>query len=553
MTESWSLILDIIIAVAAALSLGIVFELIGFSAIIGYLLAGIIVGSSGLSLIADKASIHVLAELGIVLLMFSIGLEFSVQKLKSFGRERFLTGGLQILICSFFCSFILATVTSLSLQACILIGLSFCLSSTALVLGVLSSTAQLESEKGRSTVSLLLVQDIAIIPILLFVDFLVPTSGSFLSEFGAKLISIVGVLFVFAILYVINKKIFPYIFSKLPVNKNPDIPIMLSLILCFSSAWLAHEFGVEASLGAFCAGLFLGGSQFSEQIRSDVNPFKVIFVTIFFTSIGLVIDLSWIINNFGLILLLTILVIVLKFLFVYIVVNKVSKKTGKKSFIIALMISQIGEFSFILANIGKNKLIIDEFIFQCIVNVATLSLILTPVLIYFSEAIANKLENFLVRIRVWQDDSEVINKFDLTGGLSNHNILIGYGPAGKQVLDFHEAQKENFFILENNPKTVNLLRKKGYRAEQGDASRKMILVHAGVARANSVIVSIPDTGTTSTIIKQARSINPDIKILVRARLDSVAKSFEAQGADFVLMEESEAGLILAKKLTSIFD
>lgn len=540
MVNSWGVILDITVALAGAMGLGLIFERLKMSAIMGYLLAGILLGPSMFNLVPSTEVVKILAELGVVLLMFAIGLEFSVTRIKKMGVKGLSVGALQVIFSIAFVAGV-ALLSGFEIKQSIVFGMIVAMSSTAVVLRILQDQLDLDSIRGRYSLGVLLVQDMALVPLILII-----TSMSLGEESGplylAVLSMILKALGLVALLFILNKTLVPQILDNSALSRNRELPTIMSFILCLSAAWLAHALGISASLGAFVAGTILGETKFNEQIKSDLAPLKTVFVTIFFTSVGLLADFNWIMENILLVTSLSVVLIVFKALVIYVLFRKFIKLGNVLSTAVGLTLAQIGEFSFVLATLALSLDIFDEEFFQMMVSVSIFTLLVAPFLISNSVKVASSFSKPFIRLRFW--DAESVMDSTQSGGAEGHVILVGYGPAGKCVHDAFVNSNLETIVIETNPKSVERIRKGGTRAEVGDASRSTILNYVHIKKARAIVITLPDFRVVKSIIRTARSLSPEIVIIARARYSTFAGDLTKAGANVVLDEEEEAGRLL---------
>jgi len=539
--DSWNLILDIVVTLAVAMGLGILFEKVGWNAIIGFLLAGIIVGPSLLNMVQSVEAVRVLAELGIVLIMFTIGLEFSWSRLRKFGSKALISGGLQLVITGLI-TFLVCIFTGFEIKAAMALAFIVAMSSTAVVLSVLAHRTDTESIRGRNSLGVLLIQDIAIVPMILILTALGGGSEAGGAVWESLFLSFGKTMGLIGLVYVICRYLVPRILNAKSLVRNRDLIILLSFTMCLSSAWFAHALGLSASLGAFVAGIFLGETKFNEQIQSDVNPLKTIFVTLFFTSVGMLADVSWIIDHALLVLLVSLIVILMKSYIIYFVFRVALKQSNVLSFATGFTLAQIGELSFVLAALALNLKLFDPNTFQLVIATTLLTLMVTPFLVGSSINWAVWLSKPMVRWRIWEPES--FPEKSESEGLRNHVILVGFGPAGEKVHRFLKDSNVPTVVLETNPKTVEEIRKQGIHAEVGDAVRSSILNFVGIQKAKALVVTIPDFRAARSIIHTARTLAPKINIIARARYNTYAEDLKNAGANLVLNEEEQTGTLL---------
>ncbi len=526
----WTLLLDIVVLLGAALAAGILFGRLKQNAIVGYLLAGILLGPSGLSLVEGGAGIEIIAELGVALLLFTIGLEFSWHRLRQLGAVAAAGGALQVgLTMGLFA--LLARWAGLATPEALVVGAATALSSTAVVLRVLGDRAELDSLHGRNALGILLLQDIAVVPLVLLVDALGGSSGA--DPMLAFAWRILEAALLVAGMVLVSRYILPRLLVSAASYRNRDLPILLAFVVFLLATWGSHELGLSPVLGAFVAGMLLAETPFAEMIRADVTPLRAVFVTVFFTSIGMLAEIpsGWVaLSALG----LALVIIVLKTLVVAGVIV-IFRRRPLEALRTGLVLAQIGEFSFVLAELAHRNELIGGDNFQMLLSASLISLLATPYLI----ALASR----LVRPEAGAEALET----RIPGDRAGRVLVIGMGPSGRAVVDILEKDQQPFLVLELNPKTVA-----AYRSEIpiaiGDATQRETLEHAGIRQARALVVTIPDAAAARTIIRQAKLLARDVPVLARVRHHVQAGALLDAGADEIIDEEESVGRQLAERL-----
>ena len=540
--DQWKFLAEIVMLLGVAMVFGILAQRLKQNAVIGYLLAGIALGPRTTGFIESTESVEVLAELGVALLLFTIGLEFSWRRLREFGKTAALMGVFQISL-SIAIGTALATFAGFSVSASFVWGAALAMSSTAVVLRLLIERSELDSPAGRNALSILLMQDLAVVPLLIMVSVLADgvSGAQAVQELALSFAKAIGLILAF---FVVIRFILPVLITAATSAKNRDLPVVLAIAVSLGCSWAAHSVGLSPVLGAFAAGILLADLEFAEQIRADVMPLRAAFVTLFFTSIGMLAALPSgmellvaSVVAIGLILLKSTLIAVILVLLRQPITFAI--QTG-------LILGQIGEFSFVLARIAVTKDLLPQAAFDQFLTASVVTLLATPYLIAYSSPVANWFaDSFLSRgrrRRALERKQERIETKQKRGRV----ILVGYGPAGRAVAEALKDEHIPYFILEMNQKTVSSCRV-DQPIEIGDATQPEILEHAGILHAAAVVVSIPDPGISRTIVSQCRMLAPDIPILVRARYSLFRDTLETAGASIIVDEEWVVGEILARR------
>lgn len=543
--HGWGLIYDLLLALSAALVFGLLFERIKLNAIIGYLLAGAIVGQGGLGLLQKPDEVIVIAEIGVALLLFTIGLEFSWRSLRLMGVKVFVGGAVMVLACLAFLTAV-GIVAGLSWQAAVIIGAAGSLSSTAIVMRVLRQRNDLDSIHGKASLGVLLVQDIAVVPLVLAVSFISGGKGAIGPAIGQALWS-AAILVVILLVFV--SQIVPRLLHEKVVARNREIPIILAVVTCVGATWAAHELGISPALGAFFAGMLLGDSKFSEQMRADIMPLRTLFVTIFFVSVGLLADLGWIVRHLPLVLGATILVMVVKTVATYFSMRPfVRGIIGALA--VALTLSQVGEFSFVLLATGAEAGIIESDVFQLVISTIMMSLLVAPIMVAsalpFAEALAKR---FVPARRLVASKRK-----DRTQSMRGHVVTIGYGEAGQATCSALREIGCPRIVIDLDPKLVRLAESNGNHAVIGDATSAEFLqevAHIGDARA--ILVTVSDHTICRRVVAVCKSIAPEVKVVTRSRYHIYSNELDMVGADEVVDEEELVGVEMGRLVAGLFE
>ena len=545
--EGWDLVGQILLLITAAVCAGVFFEAVGVSAIIGYLLAGVLLGPSGLDLVGGhEDQIALIAELGVALLMFGIGLEVTPGRLKAFGWRGMLVGTLQICL-TLVTVAVASMIFGISWPTAIVLGAIIALSSTAVVVRLLVDRSELDAPHGRDALAILLTQDVAVVPLLILTGVL---GGNQDTSASAQLgHAVLGMLIIVGVLCFAGIVVLPRVLAASILRRNRDLAIVLAIATCLVSAWGSHALGLSPALGAFLAGLLLARTSFSRQIRADTSALRALFLTLFFASVGLLADLWWLGRGSNLLLLLAVLVgglaIKLTATFLAIRMSGGRRKIGLEA---AICLAQFGEFSFVIGSLARSGGILDEDLFQATITASLLSLLATPILVARCRPIADRVEQAMIRTRIWK--TRPIAQETPSAPPSGHVIMIGYGPAGEEATHLLQHAGIRVYVIDLNPNLAARARKAGIDTIVGNASQRDILEHAGIDNAAAVIVTIPDTEAVITAVAQARSLNPDAVIVVRARYERRSEEIRAAGADNVIGEESAVGTLLGTMAVS---
>ncbi|MDG2424792.1 MAG: cation:proton antiporter [Phycisphaerales bacterium] len=532
--EAWNILGDVVLLLAAAAMVGMLFERLGASSIIGCMIAGMLMGPGVLGWVASEAEdIEHIAEIGVALLLFTIGLEISRSKLRTFGARGIGAGVLQV-TATLFIGALLAKLFGLSWPSSLAVGAIITLSSTAAVARVLTERSEVDSLHGRMSLAVLIVQDVALVPLLLMVTFLGDSSD--FQEVVGQVGQAAGRIVVYTVvLFLAGVLLIPRVFRSSAASGNRDLPVVLAVVICLLATWISWRLGLSPALGAFVAGLVLADSAFARQIRSDVATLKAVFLTLFFASIGMLADLPWLLEGWHLPLVLAISlgIVAFKAIIATIVVRFVGG-TLPIAVAVGACLAQLGEFSFVLGAVARSNGLLDTFTFQVLTSSSLITLMLVPLLVGRARWIVKIVDRF-------QKGDGSIARADVGVDLTGHTIVIGAGPAGRSVLRDLIEHDVATVVIEANPATVQLVGKLGMHAVLGNASRPEILREAGLSTARVVVVTVPDPEAAAMVVEQVRSSAQDCKLIVRCRYNVHAARLVAAGADHVILEEDKVG------------
>ena len=531
---------DIVIIFAFATGVNYLFTKIKIPTIIGYLLTGIVAGPHLLGVIHSPHEIEFMAEIGIILLMFTIGLEFSLNHLIKIRNIVFFGGFLQLLFTAGI-TMLFARMYDMSWGAAIFTGFLTALSSTALVLKILQERGELTSNYGRTVVGILIFQDIILIPLLLFTPMLngeTSNIGSELLLLGIKTLGIV------LMVYLGNRWVMPRILHLIALTKNQELFLMSILLICLAVALLTSALGMSLAFGAFLGGLMISRSEYSQDAFSHLIPFKDTFTSFFFVSIGMLLDLSFVGENLFLILGTVILVITIK-TFVAGSTAFVLGHTFRGTIVVGLALAQIGEFSFILAKTGQQYQILTDYYYQLFLAVTIFTMAISPFLIMIAKPVSNlfmklPLPPFMVNGLFPLQEIEVPE-------MQNHIVLIGKDSRSLNLSRMASQMKLPYVSIVFDPAAVRARQQKGEMVVYGDAMNEPILRKAHTETAEIVVISIGDAITAIGIIEKVRQINEHAHIIARSKHVSDIEDLYQMGANQVIPEEFETAIDLFER------
>jgi len=532
---------EIVIIFALSTFVNFIFTRLKIPTIIGYLVTGIVAGPNLLAIIGHDQNINVIAEIGVVLLMFSIGLEFSLNHLLRIRHTVFIGGFLQ-LIATTFITMLVAHAFHLSWMAGLFVGFLTSLSSTAVVLKILQERSEITSNYGRTVLGILIFQDLILIPLLLIVPMLSGETVNMGAEF--MWLGIKGV-FIMAFVYFANKWLMPKLLHMIAMTRNQELFMMCILLICLSVALLTSQLGMSLAFGAFLAGLMISESEYSHNAFGNLIPFKDTFTSFFFVSIGMLLDLHFVYNNYLIVLGAIALVIVIKMTWAGFTAF-ILGHTFRGTVLVGLALSQVGEFSFILAKIGVDNHIITSYIYQLFLAVAVVTMSMTPFLMMAARPLANAL------LKLNLPPTLVNGLFPLkeidVPNLTNHLVLIGKDSRALNLSIMAKYMNMPYISIVFDPAIVRKRQKKEEVVIYGDAVNEPILQKAHVDTAGVVVVSIGDLIPAMAVVEKIRHMNKHAYILVRTKHVSDIEELYKLGADQVIPEEFETSIDLFERI-----
>lgn len=507
--------------------------------IVSYILTGLLVGPSGFQIIHDVHLIEVLSELGILLLLFIIGLEFSFLHLIQFKRYIFVGGLLQVLLTIFLFSLITWLGFDLPLPTALFIGFFVSTSSTAIVLKLLDERGELETPYGKLVLGILLFQDIAVIPMMLFIPFLSSSTSFLVSDIFLLLLKTVTFI---GGAFLIQKFILPWFFRIIIIIRNKEIYFLTALLILSGMVLLSEWLDLSLGLGAFMAGLIIADSDYSHNTSATLLPFRDLFLSFFFISTGMILNVQILIQNLPTILAGMVILFLGKSMVIF-AVALFMKLSLRVSVIAAFALFQIGEFSLILLKVGNDHGLVPQSMFQSAVALIGITMLITP----FGITLGKKI-SLVGMIGRWQQRLDQFfrnagSSTDSQGvGLSNHLIVVGFGVIGQSLVRAAKVAGIPYVIIEMNPNTVQKFREQGEPIIFGDATSIHLLESVNIKEATTLALTIPDIPGIIRIIKLTRSQYPHLHIVARARFTGQVPALLDAGADSVIPDEFEAAL-----------
>ncbi|HMF52173.1 MAG TPA: cation:proton antiporter, partial [Candidatus Saccharimonadales bacterium] len=522
---------ELLIVLAVTISIVYLFQKIRVPAIVGFLLAGVIIGPGGFGLIQNVHQVEMLADIGVALLLFTIGVEFSLENILSMQRRIIWAGMLQVFL-TILAVWIIAVAFGIAPNVGVFYGFLVTMSSTAIVLRIYNDRGEVNAIHGRLASGTLLFQDLCIVPMMLLVPVLSNTGqGTVLDIVWAVVKSLLAL---FIIVWT-ARKLVPRLLHEVALVRNREVFILFVVLVCLGTAWLASMTGLSLALGALIAGLVISESELSHQVIADVLPLRDCFSGIFFISIGMLLDPAilshdWVTTTGELLLMVGIKTLVVTVIFWWLY------SSLRVGILLGLSLAQIGEFSFILAKAGISQKLLSAAEEQTFLAASILSMIATPFLIQAAPAIAQRLTGGTPHLP--EDGAHDRGPASADG----HVIIVGYGLNGQNLARVLRESGIPYRVLELSPELVRAGKIAGEAIDFGDGTRPDILLQAGIQRARVLVIAISDPIATAHTVSQARRLRADVKIIVRTRYVAEIERLYSLGANEVIPEEFETSV-----------
>ncbi len=521
---------DIIILLVAAVITVPIFQALKLGAVPGFLVAGIIVGSSGLGLIDNEVEIGHLSEIGVVLLLFVIGIELKPSRLWLMRRFVFGLGSLQVLITGAVLGGLSYYVFDVSLRAAILIGPALALSSTAFVLQLLTEQKALNSAYGRTAFAVLLLQDLAVVPLLALIPLLAMPELSIGKDIG---LALAQSLLVLSLVIGGGRYFLHPILHRVALSGSPEIFTASAVLIVLGTALITEKIGLSMALGAFIAGLLISDSVYRHQIMAEIQPFRGLLLGLFFMSMGMSLNLNYFLDNPYRSLIIVSILISIKVCALWFLATFFELK-NKISLAVGLILGQSGEFAMVLFALAYDANLLKEDVFQQLLLVVLLSMLMTPALAFFAKRmLASKIKG--------QTTIENVETL-----VHSPVVIAGFGRVGRRIGDVLSIAGQHFVALDCNPELVERERAKGHPVFFGDVRQPEVLKAAGASKAELIIITINDMKASEEVVASLRHVYPDTNIYVRGHSLSSCRELKKLGATVAVSENVEASLELAR-------
>jgi len=529
MMEHSTWLRDILIFLTAAVVLLPIVQRLKSTSIIGFLVVGLIIGPYGFGLIQDSVSIHQLAELGVVFLLFNIGLELSLSRLKMLGKYVFGLGVLQVCFSAFVIDLLLWSA-GVPIAMTLIIGGALALSSTAFVTELLLERNELMSQHGRVAFAILLLQDIAVVPMLMFQRLLNQTADDMTGAFVTAAIS--GVAAVVAII-VVGRFVLRPVFKLIAHTNNPDLFVATILLIVLGSGWIMQEGGLSMAMGAFLCGVLLAESEFRHQIEVDIRPFKGLLLGLFFSSVGMSLDLSIVVTRWHEVIILATMLIVLK-TFILTLLTRLFLSSWTESTRVALLLSQGGEFGFVILGSAVTLGLMDQILAQLVMVIVGLSMAVTPLLAWIGTRISSLSSVPLAEI---QEGPEVE---------ANAVLIAGFGRVGQTVAKTLSEIGAPFIALDLDHARVEECRNEGIPVFFGNAAKSGVLERVTAHGIKAAVIALDNESHSNAAVRALRNAFPEVPIIARSKDLMHGRDLESAGANAVVPDILEASLRLGE-------
>lgn len=536
--DLWTNLGHIVVLLAASLVLGSLMSRFGQSPLVGYLLAGMFLGGPGsLHVVGSEEEIEAIAELGVALLLFSLGLEFSVERLRKLGL-RSLIGGVVQVVLTVALGAGGALLFGLPATESIAFGAMISLSSTAVVLRMLMERAELEMPHGRNSLAVLLTQDMAVVPLAILMSLLAGGGSPAEVAWNIGQLLLVAAALVCG-LFLLNK-IAVVVLGTLTLHRNRELTMIFAVVTGLGSAWAAHAAGLSPALGAFIAGMLLGSSAFATQVRADISSLRVVLLTLFFGAAGMVADPIWIFQHWHLVAAITALLTLTKLAVIWAIFQMLGH-TARVAAATGLCLAQIGEFAFVLGSIGVANGVVTEELYALVVSVTIVSFFLSAALVPAAPHFGNRIALLFGARPEPSDDKK-------TPASGPDFVIVGFGPAGQIAAQPVVDSDCRVLVIDLNRDGILRAQQLGFRGAVGDATQSDVLEHAHVEQAKVVVITVPHHRSAMTILEQVRQLAPQAQVVVRSRYQMYTNDYVAAGAHSVIGDEEQVGESLADQL-----
>lgn len=535
---------DTIILLAISVIAVAFFRRIKLPPILAYLTVGALLGPHAASLVENSDTLHFLAEVGIAFLLFSLGLEFSLNKLISNRRAVVGLGSAQVMITLVVVS-LTAWLLGTSEETAFVIGSVIALSSTAIVIKQLGEQLETDSRHGNASIAILLFQDVAVVPILVIIPALASDSETaFMLDLGYSFA--MGVV-VTVVMLAIGRWLLRPIFHEIASAHSAELFTLAVLLVALLSAWATESAGLSMALGTFLAGMMLSETEFKHQIENDIRPFRDVLLGLFFITVGMMLNFDSLLPILHWAIVLAVAVIIGKAIIIMLLSRLITRADNGVSLRTGLVLAQCGEFGFAVMALAASYNLLPEAESQLLLATVILTMIATPFLVKYNGLLAKKLTGSYL-----QNREQAIDKVAATAGkMQDHVVICGFGRIGQNIAKILDAENHTYFALDYNVDLITNAAKAGYKVAFGDSTHRDILLATGLERAAVLVICHDSVGSAEKTLRQAKAIRPDIPVLVRTQDDTYYSKLTEAGATEVIPETLESSLMMASHVLSI--
>ena len=539
--SEFGLLLDLGVALVVALVAGGIALLLRQPIIMGYLVAGMLVGPFALGLVREVGQVRTLAEIGVAFLMFTLGVEFSFSHLRRVGAVALLGGAAQIVL-TVLAGAAVGLAIGLDAVQSVFFGSLISLSSTMVVLKILADRAELDTLHGKIMTGILIVQDLSVVPMMV----ILPTLGAPGRDLmvDGLIVAASKAAVALAVVLLLGTRLFPRLLFRVAATRSRELFLLTVVSLVLATALGAAAFGLSIAFGAFIAGLVISESYFSHEILDELRPLRDVFAILFFVSIGMLVSPAFIMDNLGVILAMVAAIVAIKFVLCA-SITAAFRYSGEIAILVGLGLVQIGEFSFVLAQQGIARGVLTEYVYSLTLAGALLTILFTPAIM----GLAPGLITLLGRVPALSD--RFIYGVEREGerigsALTQHVVICGYGRVGRTLARVLSNRKFKYFVIDYDPYVVDHLRRQNIPCAYGDAAHRKVLAQANLPKARVLAVTVPDPITAELITRNALNINPQLDVIVRVHQQEGMELARAAGATEIVQPEFEASLQIVR-------
>ena len=535
---------DMVVILGLGVAIVAIFHRFKIPTIAGFIVSGILVGPKGLGLVSDIHQVHVLAEIGVTLLLFGIGLEFPLDRLRRLWKLVIIGGFIQVGL-TIGITYLIARSIDLSWEASLLIGFIIAVSSTAIVLKGLEQRGEIDAPHGRFIVGILIFQDLCVVPMIMVIPFLGNPDGSSTGMF----LTLIESFLIVGLVLIAARFVVPKLMDVVARTRQRHLFIMTVLLVCIGTAWISASAGISLALGAFLAGLIVGGSEYRHQAMADIFSFREIFISIFFVSVGMLLDLSAIIPNIGNIIVLLLGIMAGKFLIVFLA-GLIMRMPLRVSAMAGTALGQIGEFSFVMLGVAAGYQFLEPTHASNLMAAAVFSMLFTPFALSLAPSLAAGVGKSRILSRLW-NITTAEEASEQTESLRDHIIIGGYGLAGHELAISLKSHDIPHVIVDINPENVSKGLKRGEPIIYGDITSPEVLHFLGALHAKSFVIVVNDQAAAEQAVKAAKSVNPKLHILVRTRFLLDVDRLTKAGVEDIVVAEVVSATEVVKTILKI--